>query len=320
MALSSELPKPLRHSRAVEVLERSLLRDRLGHGILLHGENLSSLETIVRAIATDRLKTKNDPYLHPDCFTLRPSGKARKIRIGSKADESNSMRKLVIDVQKTANQGGRKVGIIFEADRMNVQSANAFLKTLEEPPAETTLFLITTRPYDLLDTIRSRCLNFRIPSQAEEVEHSNWEDWAIDYRAWLGRLLKDPDKESVPHIMLGAYGLMSRFQSILSEVTKYAWAEQKKELAEHVSNDEKEAMEVGLSRGYRKQFYGEIESLTAGFCRDVEVLNPGRLPVNAQIRVIPALENSAGLLELNLNEAAALELFFLKSLRLWTAK
>ena len=79
-------------------------------------------------------------------------------------------------------------------------------------------------------------------------------------------------------------------------------------------------MEVGLSRGYRKQLYGEIESLTAGFCRDVEVLNPGRLPVNAQIRVIQALENSAGLLELNLNEAAALELFFLKSLRLWTAK
>ena len=37
------------------------------------------------------------------------------------------MRKLVINIQKTANQGGRKVGILFEADRMNVQSANAFI-------------------------------------------------------------------------------------------------------------------------------------------------------------------------------------------------
>ncbi|MEC9227701.1 MAG: DNA polymerase III subunit gamma/tau, partial [Verrucomicrobiota bacterium] len=171
-----------------------------------------------------------------------------------------------------------------------------------------------------LETIRSRCLNFRIPSQVESIEHSNWEDWAIDYRAWLGRLLKGPSKESVPHIMLGAYGLISRFHSILTEATKHAWAEQKKQLAEHVSNDEKEAMEIGLSRSFRKQLYGEIESLTAGFCRDIEVLNPGRLPVNTQIRVIQALENSAGLLELNLNEATALELFFLKSLRLWTAK
>ena len=72
-----------------------------------------------------------------------------------------------------------------------------------------------------------------------------------------------------------------------------------------MSNDEKEAMQAGLGRGYRKQLYGEIESLTAGFCRDVEDLNPGRLPVNAQIRVIQALESSAGLLELNLNEATA---------------
>ncbi|MEC9227500.1 MAG: hypothetical protein VYA21_01640, partial [Verrucomicrobiota bacterium] len=82
MALSSDLPEPLRHCRAVEVLEQSLKRDRLGHGILLHGASLSSLEAIVRAIAKDQLQAKNDPYLHPDCFTLRPTGKARNIRIG----------------------------------------------------------------------------------------------------------------------------------------------------------------------------------------------------------------------------------------------
>ena len=78
-------------------------------------------------------------------------------------------------------------------------------------------------------------------------------------------------------------------------------------------------MEAGLSKGYRKQLYGEIEKLTAGFARDIEQLNPGRLPVNALHRVTATLEHCTGLLELNFNQAAALELFFLKSLRIWTS-
>src|SRR6185437_4269355 len=44
------------------------------------------------------------------------------------------------------------------ADRLNVQGANAFLKTLEEPPAKSVLILLTTEPQRLLETIISRCL------------------------------------------------------------------------------------------------------------------------------------------------------------------
>jgi DNA polymerase-3 subunit delta' len=51
-----------------------------------------------------------------------------------------------------------KVGIIVAADRMNEQAANAFLKTLEEPPAQSVLILLTTDPTRLLETILSRCL------------------------------------------------------------------------------------------------------------------------------------------------------------------
>ncbi|MEM8867782.1 MAG: DNA polymerase III subunit gamma/tau [Verrucomicrobiota bacterium] len=324
MQLSHALPEALRTSRAVEVLERSLARDRLGHGILLYGESLKSLEQIVRAISMQLLQTDREPYEHPDCFTLRPSGKARMIKIGSESERSqgewpkNSMRRLVIDVQKTSNQGGRKVGILFEADRMNLQSANAFLKTLEEPPADTTLFLLTTRPYDLLDTIRSRCLNFRIPSSLEKIENADWTAWAIDYRQWLGMLLKGPTKQSIPHIMMAAYGLNARFQSILAAMTAEAWKAQKASLPENIADDEKSAMEAGLSKGYRKQLLGEIEKFTASFGREIEHANPGRMPVSALKRATQTLEACTGLLELNFNQAAALELFFLKSLRIWT--
>ena len=317
ITLSESLPDSLRGTRAVEVLERSLAQNRLGHGILLHGESLESLETIVRAIAANLLETKRDPFEHADCFTLRPSGRARLIKVG-KTEDNNTMRKLVIDIAKSSNQGGRKVGIVIDADRMNAASANAFLKTLEEPPVGTTLFLLTTRPYDLLDTIRSRCLNFRIPATIETIQHPDWASWVVAYREWLGRLLKGPNKKTIPHIMMGAYGLNARFQTILKAMTSEAWKMQKEALPDHVTADEKDAMEVGLSKGYRKQLFGEIEKATAGFAREVEALNKGELPASALHRATEALERSAGLMEINFNQAAALELFFLSSLRIWT--
>ena len=318
MKLSDSLPAGLQHIRAVDVLERSLTQNRLGHGILLHGESLKGLESIVRAIAAQLLETERNPFEHPDCFSLRPSGKARLIKVG-KAEDNNSMRKLVIDIAKSSNQGGRKVGIVFDAERMNAASANAFLKTLEEPPEGTTLFLLTTRPYDLLDTIRSRCLNFRIPTELEHIPHVDWEAWTVDYRNWLGMLLKGPNKQSIPHIILAAYGLNQRFQKILGEMTKTEWAEQKEHLPDHITSDEKDAMQAGLSKGYRKQLFGEIEKATAQFTREVEALNPGALPASALFRATEALERAAGLMEINFNQVAALELFFLSSLRIWTA-
>lgn len=317
ITLSESLPDSLRGTRAVEVLERSLAQNRLGHGILLHGESLESLETIVRAIAANLLETKRDPFKHADCFTLRPSGRARLIKVG-KTEDNNTMRKLVIDIAKSSNQGGRKVGIVIDADRMNAASANAFLKTLEEPPAGTTLFLLTTRPYDLLDTIRSRCLNFRIPATIETIQHPDWASWVVAYREWLGRLLKGPNKKTIPDIMMGAYGLNARFQTILKAMTSEAWKMQKEALPDQVTADEKDAMEVGLSKGYRKQLFGEIEKATAVFAREVEALNKGELPASALHRATEALERSAGLMEINFNQAAALELFFLSSLRIWT--
>jgi DNA polymerase-3 subunit delta' len=323
MQLSQALPEALRDSRAVKVLERSLAQNRLGHGILLHGESPDQLEGIVRAIASALLETQRDPFEHPDCFILRPQGKARMIKIGSESERNNgewpknSMRRLVIDLKKSAHQGGRKVGIIFEADRMNVQSANAFLKTLEEPPEGTTLFLLTSRPYDLLDTIRSRCLNFRIPTGLQTIGHADWAKWTHDYHKWLTSLLESTDRKNVSGIVLGSYGLNLRFQKILAELTSDAWKVQKEQLPDHLSSEEKDAIETGISRGYRKQLLGEIEKSTVHFARNIEQQHPGTLPVVALFQTTQALEKCAGLLELNLNPSAALELFFLKSMRIW---
>ncbi|MCD6181561.1 MAG: DNA polymerase III subunit delta' [Candidatus Cloacimonetes bacterium] len=73
-----------------------------------------------------------------------------EIRIGT-------IRMLQHRINLSPNEGNRKIYIIENADQMNVKTANAFLKTLEEPPNDTVIILTTTRPNALLPTILSRC-------------------------------------------------------------------------------------------------------------------------------------------------------------------
>ncbi|WP_417840005.1 DNA polymerase III subunit delta' [Tritonibacter scottomollicae] len=68
-------------------------------------------------------------------------------------------------------EGGRRVVIVDCADEMNVNAANALLKMLEEPPARTTLLLISHQPSRLLPTIRSRCRTLRLgPLQPDDMQ------------------------------------------------------------------------------------------------------------------------------------------------------
>jgi len=320
---TAALPEDIRNTRAFQILEKSLKQGRLSHAILLHGENLKDLQLIADCIASDLLQTQT-PATHPDYFVCRPRGKSRQITIGRKEERKEgkwpegTIRRLVTDLAMTSNQGGHKIGILHEADCITTQATNAFLKTLEEPPQQTTLFLLTTRPYDLLDTIRSRCFNFRVPTASDVITHPNWAKWKVDYREWLGRLLQGPNKKTIPHIMMGAYGLNARFQTISADLSGTEWKMIKETLPEHLTKEELEAQEKGVSRTFRGTLFSEIEKATAGFARDVEALNKGELPASALHRATEALERSTGLMEINFNQVAALELFFLSSLRIWT--
>jgi DNA polymerase III subunit delta' len=65
-------------------------------------------------------------------------------------------------LQMRSLRGGSKVGVIFDADRLVENAANAFLKTLEEPPSHSHLFLVSALPDQLLPTILSRCIEVRL--------------------------------------------------------------------------------------------------------------------------------------------------------------
>ncbi len=80
----------------------------------------------------------------------------------------------------SAADGGRRVVIVDCADEMNVSAANALLKMLEEPPARTTLLLISHRPSGLLPTIRSRCRTLRLNPLGPEDMGAALEQAGVD--------------------------------------------------------------------------------------------------------------------------------------------
>lgn len=97
----------------------------------------------------------------PGAFLLRRSwdDKAKRLRSVITVEE---VRKLKGFFALSAADGGRRVVIVDSADEMNPNAANAILKILEEPPANTTLLLVSHQPSRLLPTIRSRCRELRL--------------------------------------------------------------------------------------------------------------------------------------------------------------
>ncbi len=105
-----------------------------------------------------RLLAGSDPGLYH--ITRTVNEKTGRLRDQIVVDD---VRRLAGFLGLSAADGGRRVIIIDSADEMNVQAANALLKMLEEPPARTTLLLVSHQPTGLLPTIRSRCRELRLP-------------------------------------------------------------------------------------------------------------------------------------------------------------
>lgn len=87
--------------------------------------------------------------------------------------EVDAVRELTAWTQVTSHRGGARVALIDPAERMNASAANALLKTLEEPPAGTSLILVTAQPGRLPATVVSRCQRLVAP-QPTAVEARTW--------------------------------------------------------------------------------------------------------------------------------------------------
>lgn len=166
-------------------LENARASGRMAHSFLIHAADYRTrrdFAKIVQQIAGCRHASNGKPDLqcsfcrqietgnYADQHRISPVGKMYQIRVGDRNNpEPNTLRDMLDHLGYTAGNH-RKFGIIEDADRMGVEAQNALLKTLEEPPPETTIILATANPSSLLPTTRSRCQFLSVPDNGSVFE------------------------------------------------------------------------------------------------------------------------------------------------------
>ena len=155
----------------------AMTRGRLHHAWLLTGPEGIGKATFAYRVARRLLGARSAPALgllgagpddpvsrqiiaraHPDLLALQRDPEDGKTRRGIPVDEARGLPDFFSKSPATAPY---RVAIIDTADDLNVNAANAVLKTLEEPPERGVLLLISHAPGALLPTIRSRCRQLR---------------------------------------------------------------------------------------------------------------------------------------------------------------
>src|SRR5579862_9503173 len=117
-----------------------------------------------------------DADTHSDIHWVRPESKSRQITV-------EQMRELMREIQLKPTEAQFKVAVIVSADRLNIQAANAFLKTLEEPPQKSIIILLSTEPSRLLETIISRCLRVNFSGDGKRELSSAEAAWLENFSA-----------------------------------------------------------------------------------------------------------------------------------------
>lgn len=172
----------LGQTQPIHILRQALTHGNLSHAYLFYGpESIGKKRTafeLARALNCPEsgpreacghcTSCRKIPQgLHPDVFFLEPQKKSDAVR------EAWIRIEQVRDLQKKLGflpyEGRTKVVIVDAVDRMNPQAANAFLKTLEEPPSATVCLLLTDQPQQLLPTLVSRCQGIRFHPLSQET-------------------------------------------------------------------------------------------------------------------------------------------------------
>ena len=307
--------------QAQTLLRNARANGRQPHALLFTGAPDAGTHRLALSLANELNGARADTLEnlhHPSCRVLRPGSKIRTISI-------DAVRSVEPFLALRAAEGETKLVIIDEADRLPEEAANAFLKTLEEPPPQTLIILITALPQKLLPTILSRCVRLDLRDSHRGVRLTNAQQAFLpSLRAALPRLGND----------VAALALRADFQNLLTkrreEITERitsALKAEAKAISEGTDIRNWEATQKDITNarieseylGERSQML-ELLSLSLGqavllasHAPDVEALAP-ELPAIAAAHSIPdllrrmrAVDALRTDLNFNVNEALALD-------------
>jgi DNA polymerase-3 subunit delta' len=329
-------------SQGVQLLQRSLARGRLGHAYLFTGDQLEALEKLARTLAqtlnchhpveTNGVATdcceecpscrKIAEEIHPDVHWARPESKSRVITI-------DQTRELMREIQLKPAEAPFKVAVIAGADRLNPQAANAFLKTLEEPPPRSVLILLSTEPSRILETILSRCLRLNFSAETARTLEPEQAVWLQQFSAAAAVEQKS---------LFGRYrlldSLLQRLGAIRAQTEEILGARSPLEKYGEAEKDLREKWETELTAAIEAEYRrrrAEVLLLLQWWLRDVwlHTLAAGeallhlpqiagaeevarRLSPRQARENLLVLEQTQRLLHTNVQEALALEVGLLK--------
>jgi DNA polymerase-3 subunit delta' len=311
---------------ALDFLKRAHEQNRLAHAYLISGSLGSGKRKLAAHLAGLVNQTKPEDVFTTrarDIFLAEPESKSRRIVV-------DQVRELEHALQMRAVNGGRKVAIIIEADRLQPQAANAFLKTLEEPPDHSLLLLLSALPEVLPDTIISRCVP--IPLAAAEQTAAAEESQLVE-------LLRDIAREpswSLRQAYQLAGGLQRLLAGIREEIKETnAEAEKQEEIRYKNSTDgrwlaEREDYYKALTESQYLRRRGQLLETIFAWWTDVLRAGSGisdfnlpaltketksiaeRLSSAEVLRRIRRLEELRDHLGRNIQEALAIEVAFLR--------
>jgi DNA polymerase-3 subunit delta' len=329
-------------TQGVQLLQRSLARGRLGHAYLFTSDQLDDLELLARTLAktlncqnpvkTDNMATdccdecltcrKIDHESHADIHWARPESKSRFVTV-------EQMRDLMQQIQLKPTEAEFKVAVIVGADRLNAQAANAFLKTLEEPPSNSVLILLSTEPSRILETILSRCLRLNFSGDGARPLDAAQADWLEKFGALAGGEQKS---------LMGRYRLLDALLQKLGEIRSHVdvslTARSPLEKYDDVEKDLREKWETELAAAIEAEYRrhrADLLLLVQWWLRDVwlHTLVAGkdllkfpavsgaeavarRITSRQALENLQTLEHAQRLLHTNVQEALALEVSLLK--------
>jgi hypothetical protein len=290
--MSSQIDFPkIESQRGFASLLDAAVRCEIPNSNLIVCRNIGICVHATEAIAKKILSVENLETC-VDFWPIRPSGAMGQISV-------DQIREVCARIYLSPKVCRGKVVAIYGAEYMHPSAANAFLKTLEEPPANTTIILTTAKFHAILPTITGRCSVTHIGTDANFCNQSDVQIWIASYSAWLASLFDSSCGEKNMAIMR-MYLLLAQLESAVEAL---------------VNGTAVAEGGFGESSGKREIYATlllKIENETAEFFRKNEQ------HIKFFPKIILILEGKAKLIAINVNFMACVEAFLIEIFRMIT--
>lgn len=189
------------HKDIINQVNISITKGMFSHAHLIVGEDGIGKRLIARGIGL-ALLGKNLDREYADLVEFRVPHNKQSIGIKDVVD------KIIDEINKKPYEGDRKVIIIYEANKMTTEAQNAFLKTIEEPPAGVFIILLCEKLEGILETIRSRC-------QIHKLQRLNFEEM----ERFLTKKYPSLTKNEIKAVIAFSDGIPGRAEKFLEDET-----------------------------------------------------------------------------------------------------